>query len=364
MSEVEIPWPDGQTKSVPALWLRDNCPCEACRVQTTGEHRHLISTTSIDLAPVSTSVDHSDGDLAIVVDWGDHVSRYSTEWVAATVDQIARSHHDRAPWTPDFSPPRTALADLENPSVERAFLTDFATLGAVIITDTPTAPGSLVDIIRRWAPPLEVPFDLVHDVLVDPTGYNVAHTAEALPPHNDMASRKHPPSGQVLHMLVNDAEGGDSIIVDGLGVLAELDPDDLAVLADLPVAFRQFSETVETWAREPIVRLDASDTVIALRYANQLLQAVDPTDPRTGRWYEAYHHLSAALTNPERQCHFRLGAGDLLMLDAHRVLHGRTQFSPGTGARHLQDVYFDADDVRNELARLERAAVNELRTTS
>lgn len=364
MSEVEIPWPDGRIKAVPALWLRDNCPCEACRVEATGEHRHLICSSDIDLRPLSTTIDRSSTEPTIVVDWGDHVSRYSHEWFTTMAAQIERAHHPRSPWASDFTPRRFRLADLADAATEMAFLAEFSTLGAVIITETPTDPGSLLEILRRWAPPLEVPFDLVHDVRHDRSGYNVAHTAEALPPHNDMASRKHPPSGQMLHMLVNDAAGGDSIIVDGVGVLAELDPGDLAILAELPVAFRQFSTTIETWAREPIARLDSAGAIVGLRYSNQLLQAVDPTDPRTGRWYAAYHHLSAALTNRERQHHFRLDAGDLLMLDAHRVLHGRTEFAPGTGDRHLQDVYFDADDVRNELARLESSARTESRTAS
>ena len=43
----------------------------------------------------------------------------------------------------------------------------------------------------------------------------VAHTSKGLPPHNDFASYKSQPSIQALHMLENECEGGESIIVDG-----------------------------------------------------------------------------------------------------------------------------------------------------
>ncbi len=348
MSLVNFPWPGGERRSIPALWLRDNCPCESCRVASTNEHRMLISSVPIDLEPVATT---QVGDT-VIVDWGDHVSRYSADWMAMIATQVARAHPMPRSWRAGFEPSRVDMAELDDRAATVAFLERFVTDGAAIITNTPTEPGSLVDIIRRWAPTLEVPFALVHDVFVDPAGYNIAHTAEALPPHNDMASRKHPPSGQVLHMLVNDADGGDSIIVDGFAVLAQLDEADLAVLSDVAVGFRQFSDTVETWATEPLVRRRSDGSFVSLRYSNQLLQPLDPANPTTASWYEAYHRLSTAMNDRANQTDFRLDGGDFLMLDAHRVLHGRAEFSPGTGQRHLQDVYFDSDDLRNELARL------------
>ena len=40
----------------------------------------------------------------------------------------------------------------------------------------------------RLGPVREVLFERIHNVKVDPRGYNVAHTSLALPPHNDFAS--------------------------------------------------------------------------------------------------------------------------------------------------------------------------------
>ena len=63
------------------------------------------------------------------------------------------------------------------------------------------------------------------------------------------------------------------------------------------------------------------------------------------------------MTDASNQVTFRLDAGDTLMVNGLRVLHGRTEFRPD-GARHLQDVYFEVDDVVANLARLTGEATN------
>lgn len=50
---------------------------------------------------------------------------------------------------------------------------------------------------------------------------------------------------------------------------------------------------------------------------------------------------------------FRLDGGDILIVAAHRVLHGREAFE-AAGSRHLQDAYFELDNVRNHLVVLQR----------
>ena len=199
-------------------------------------------------------------------------------------------------------------------------------------------------------------FDRIHDVAVDRSGYNVAHTPLPLPPHNDFASYTWPPSVQALHMLVNETPGGDSIIVDGWAILTALraeQPDYFDVLSRVAVPFREFDENTETFAVEPIVRCDADDRIAGLRFSNQLMQAIDPNDPRATDFYRAYRELCRRITDPERQVTFRLNGGEILIVAAHRVLHGRQEFKPA-GHRHLQDAYFEFDNVKNLLVVLRR----------
>lgn len=349
--ELEVRWPTGRVSHLHYLWLRDNCDCEECRVVQTTEKRFMISDVPVDIAPLAVSLE---GNRLVIV-WPDgHRTVYSGK------DIEALRKADTSEWTPwdgGFSPlgyPYRAF--LDDDSVASAVITEFLDKGAVILQQAPTRPGTLELLSPRLGPIREVLFARIHDVQVDPSGYNVAHTSFALPPHNDFASYSWPPSVQALHMLVNEARGGESVIVDGwhvLGALRERHPEHFQALCEMPVPFREFDEDNETYAIAPLVRCDVDGNIVSLRFSNQLMQTMDPTAPGVGDFYRAYHALCDLVAADEVQAKFRLDGGDILIVAAHRVLHGRKAFEP-TGRRHLQDAYFELDNVRNHLKVLKR----------
>ena len=100
------------------------------------------------------------------------------------------------------------------------------------------------------------------------------------------------------------------------------------------------------------------------------MQAVNPLHPDTPLFYRAYHYLSQSImgsghednSNLADRRSFRLSAGEVICVAAHRVLHARSHIQP-TGYRHLQDAYFCHDNLRNKLTLLlrqkaERAAAS------
>ena len=128
------------------------------------------------------------------------------------------------------------------------------------------------------------------------------------------------------------------------------------MLCRTPVPFREFDDDNETYAVEPIVRLDVDGNISGFRFSNQLMQAIDPGLPDADRFYAAYHELCRRVTNPVAHSTFRLDGGQVLIVAGHRVLHGREAFNAG-GRRHLQDAYFEFDNVRNYRKVLRRRAV-------
>jgi gamma-butyrobetaine dioxygenase len=165
---------------------------------------------------------------------------------------------------------------------------------------------------------------------------------------------------QALHMLVNDAAGGASVIVDGWRVLQQLRDDHPAMfesLCSMPVPFREFDDVTETYAVAPLVRCDVDGSILSLRFSNQLMQRIDPSQPGVTDFYHAYRELCRRLTDDAAKATFRLDAGDILIVACHRVLHGRKAFDAG-GARHLQDAYFELDNVGNHLVLLSRGGAH------
>jgi gamma-butyrobetaine dioxygenase len=197
-------------------------------------------------------------------------------------------------------------------------------------------------------------------VKLDPTGFNVAYTSEALPLHNDFAQSAHPPSGQVLAMLVNDASGGESIVADGWSILERLradDPEAIEVLASIEVGFRQYSDDADGFSRSPLVRRAPDGRFTHLRFSNQLMQPIDPGHPLIDQWYVAYRKLGRLIHDRSNSISFRLRGGDMLLVNGYRILHARDAFV-ADGPRHLQDVYFTTQDVSDRLAHLRGQAVN------
>ncbi|NEO29403.1 MAG: hypothetical protein F6K36_02905 [Symploca sp. SIO3C6] len=54
--------------------------------------------------------------------------------------------------------------------------------------------------------------------------------------------------------------------------------------------------------------------------------------------------LFCYLNNPTYQYCFRLEAGDCLLVQNFRVLHGRKAFNPNSGSRHLEVAFVEWND--------------------
>lgn len=353
---VDLTWGDGDTVSLSNMWLRDNCQCRECRVEQTTEKAFRITSVPITLRPASAEVlpDVHGHDEHLLITWPDgHRTVYARELIRSLAAPMIA---DWQPWDRSFTPTNHEWSGfLNDDAAASAAITEFLLTGAVVLTGAPTTPNTLEDLAPRLGPIHEVLFERIHNVEVNPGGYNIAHTALELPPHNDMASYSWPPSVQALHFLANETPGGESVIVDGWAVLDGLrddSPDLFDALCQMPVPFRQFDQANETFTVAPIVRIDADEQITALRYSNQLMQPLNPTRPGVTEFYEAYHELSSRLLDPAVQAEFRVESGEILLVAAHRVLHARRAFEP-TGRRHLQDAYFEYDNVRNHLTVLE-----------
>lgn len=351
-NEESLQWHDGKsTHSIPLRWLRFECPCVECRVEQTSERRWLPSGRDEFIA---TKIENTDAGLTI--DWkSGHRTVFGAQRLRSSISVADRARSQPVLWGGGGEPQRFDHDQVtSDKQAMLSFMKCFRDEGTAILTGTPSIPGQLESTMSVLGLPLRETFsERIHDVWVDPAGYNIAHTNEGLPPHSDYPSYSHPPSGQVLHMIVNECSGGDSFVVDGWNAARQIQtsaPDLFSALAEVPVPFRQYSAERESFARETIVRLNTMGEVTGFRYSNQLMQPLHPGNERFSDWMDAYVALTETLTDPQNHRQFRLDSGDALFVHGHRVLHGRTQFVVD-GKRHLQDCYFEFDDI---LARVDR----------
>ena len=328
-------WQDGVQTDLPYLWLRDNCGCSECRVEQTTEKRFHLFWVARDLRLRQVTIEHAGcEDEAVAIAWPDgHLTRYRSSEIHGL---ISRPRSDLRYWDCRFRPREFDFHRfLHHDRTAADLIEDFLETGACVIVDAPTEPDSSEQLTARLGPIREVVFERIHNVVVDPKGYSIAHTKLALAPHDDFTSYNWPPSVQVLHMLVNECEGGDSAIVDAFGVVDGLrrdHPDKFDALCAVPVPFRLFSEDGESYAVNPVVEMDARGDVRLVRFNTQQMQPIPLSEPRLGDFYAAYHELSTRMNAAAAQASFRLEAGHILLIASHRVLHGRTALRSGACA--------------------------------
>lgn len=333
------------------VWLRDNCWCSECKVGQTKERRLFTAHIPADIAPVSAALD-SDGTLR--VQWSDnHVSAYSAAWLR-TYDYSERARagrrHQPTLWDGSLDPIPTFEHDavVGTDEGQIAYLDAMRDYGVAIVRNTPSTPGEAERFAETIGHVRETAFERIHNVRHDPTGYSVAHTPLELKPHTDLPSYHWPPSIQLLHFLVNEATGGESTLTDGWAVLADLkaeDPAAFETLCRVPVSFQVFSADEDTFASAPMIQLDTDGRVQTFRFSNQLAQPLDTSFEDVEAFYAAYRKLGLMIDSLRYTSTFKTASGDLITVHGHRVLHGRLPFDPTGGARHLQDVYMEYDDL-------------------
>lgn len=349
----------GGAVRLPFEWLRDNCLCLGCRIAQTDERRW--EPWRLAEPPCAVGAEVTFG--ALVIEWADgHRSEFAADGWERIRRSARRGDHEVTLWRDGYTLGRFEHdAVLADAGTHLAMFDAFRRDGAVIVTGAPTVPGTVVDFAASIGLTLvDSSLGFLFDVKLDPAGYNIAFTNEGLPPHNDNAQYIRPPSGQILSFLVNEASGGDSLVVDGWGVLEQLrasDPWAIEVLSRVEVGHRQYSTTADGFSRNPLVVRDPLGRFTHLRFSNQLMQPLPFDHPDLDEWYAAYRLLGRALTDRSNQVHFRMAGGEMLFVNGYRILHARTAYV-ADGPRHLQDVYFNVDDVHSVIARLTGDAPN------
>ena len=329
---------------LPFLWLRDNCQCDECRIIETQEKQFLLHTVPVDISPKSVEIK----DEKVFVLWPDN---HQSVIPLIQIEESGKPRYpERKSWTSKFTPTRFDWSEfLDEEEIALEALKTFVSFGAIILKNAPKEPNSLEVLSRRLGPIHETLFERIHNVSIEGYGYSVAHTSKEIPPHNDFASYKSQPSIQILHMLENECEGGDSIIVDGWEVVEDLrkdNPEYFNILKEFNVPFRQFDENNETYTVAPMINCLSNGSLESFRFSNHLMQMINPSREGVKNFYKAFHEASSRVLDSKYRSTFRLNAGEALIVASLRVLHGRESFVP-SGKRYLQDAYFVYDNALN-----------------
>jgi carnitine 3-dehydrogenase len=348
---VSVEWDDGHHDELPALWLRDNCPCGACVHPQTRER--VLDTFALDpdVGPVTVKV----GGDVLSVDWSDgHHSEYPMAWLRTSNPELPGPRF----WDAGMA---DSLPELVYDEVVAAddgllrFVEAVWTMGIAFVRNVPTTEATLRDLARRVGPIRPTSFGAEFHVEAKPDPNNVAYTALELRPHTDLPYHENPPGIQFLHCFAADVTGGESTFVDGFWVAERIrrdDPDAFGLLSNVPIPYRFHDASQDLRIAAPVISCDPDGGYREVRFHNALMAPFDRAGGRIDATYRALRRFDQVARSDEAQVVVRLQPGDVVVFRNRRVLHGRRAFVSGAGVRRLLGLYVDDDAWRSRIRTL------------
>ncbi len=342
----------------PYIWLRDNDP--AGFHPETHERTFDLTSVPVDIEPAA----HSFTPTHLSLTWPDAtVSSFTADWLYRHRPGVRR--YDAASviqqtWTADTldAIPRFSAQACHNyPDKLAQMLVALKRFGIVLVDgldDDPQSGERFGDLIGFKR---ETNYGVMFEVVNKPDPNNLAYTALALPLHTDLANQEFVPGAQFLHCITNDTTGGDSVFADGFQVCRDLEkeePDVFETLKNMSVPWRFYDESFDIITRWPVIQQLDDGQFEALTFNAHLADIPDLESDQLIKFYAAYQNIMRRIRSEKYRVEYRFQPGEMIIMANKRVLHGRTEFDPSSGHRHLRGYYIEMNEINSRLRVIAR----------
>ena len=399
--------------AVSSLWLRDSCMCPECVTPSSGQktfHTHdLVSDEMKEVSVITkTGADGATEETALRVVWScqqpeagsssttaahEHVSEYSSREL---LQRLADCHVPRYPlnlprrlWdrrTIDKALKPVSYADWmapdngSNAEFYRGLL-DLYQLGILIVDDVPDSETAVREIATQIGNIQNTFYGELFDVVSKPNAENVAYTNVFLCLHQDLLYMNDPPYIQLLHCLRNECDGGESLFCDSVQVAVDMqvkEPEHFRVLMKNDVSYHYERNGHYYYNQRPVFEVDGAregpqdivkhtawsppfqdsfkPALVLDKEIAHIRQPVPDADFRD--WAAAAKAFSDRLEHPDNMLEVKLKAGQCVLFNNRRVLHGRRQFNTSEGTRWLKGTYIDEQTFHSRVTDMMRRGVN------
>lgn len=333
-------------------WLRDNCP-SSFNAET---RERSFDIFELDTPPVAAQA-RIDGDT-LIIDWAgeSHVTRMPVSWLTTFANGGRRpdpADLPRQPWYSDHYEhlPRYSFDELCNDEAKlQSWLEAVIVQGVSIVTDMPDSDKALTRLANLTGQVRPTFFGYYFDVRTHINPTNTAYTAAALELHTDTPAEENAPGIQFLHMRANTVDGGLNLFADGVAVanrFRELDPEGFRLLAETDVPFYCEHDDYDMRTYQRIIELDQHGEVEGLTISQHMLDLADMPQEFLDDWYPAFCRFGRLLQDERFLMKFTLRAGECIVFDNHRIVHGRSAYSATSGDRYVRGCYTDRAEFRS-----------------
>lgn len=358
---LNLKWNDGFAGKYHYIWLRDNCP----QSQELASKQRIVETADIpqDIRPASAGINDS-GSLEITWSHDGHASCFEGDWLREhCYSNNKQNTGQKAKLWDAASMTKLPEADYQDVSTCDAALCDWLSMiddyGFAILRNVPNEDKMVLKVANMFGFPRKSAWSwgAEHfDVKLDPNISHLGYTSLPLLLHTDDSSFDPVPTHLLLHCMIADTEGGDTVLADGFKLAADLreqEPEKFKLLSENLLSFKYKDEEKDFATESPIISLNERGEVKAIRYSNHITQPFNMAFDHMQAYYNAYQAFAKMRSSQAYQIKFKLNPGDFYIVDNCRVLHGRAAFSK-TGNRLLQGCYVERGDLLSKLRILRR----------
>ena len=335
------------------VWLRDNCWCDECRVAQSGERRLFTAYIPSDIAPVDAWV--VDGlpegrlerraRLDIRARLAGRAHAYSLSPEAGGAGRSL----GRDPRRDSVVPARRGGVRRRRSKPRTSTL--FATYGAAIVTGTPSVEGEVERFAETDRPRARDRVRAGPQRAARPERLQRrAHTPRAQAAHRPAQlplAAEHPAAALPRQRVHRRRVHARRRLGGAARPARRRTRRPSTTLCSGAGRASSCSARTRTPGRRPRSSSSTRPGSVRLLPVLQPARAAAPGAVRRRRRRSTAPTGCSARcsTAPTTRSVFKTRNGDLLTVHCHRVLHGRLAFDPASGARHLQDVYMEFDDL-------------------
>ena len=343
---LNIEFQNGAKDCFPYIWLRDHCKDIENWDERSNQRKLFTALVDPNIKIEETKI--IEDNKKIEVKWPDMNKsvHYSGDFLYKNSLENISSNSGEALWDKQSinkAELEIKFDELEKNEGFKNLLQTIKTYGFSIINNCPTEMKTVEDIANKIGYVRNSIFGDLWSFESNTEMADSAYTQEELRPHTDGTYNHDAPGLQLLLCCEYEAEGGESIMVDGFKIakiLRENHGTSYNILSEIDIPGRYFGDGVELIAKRPVFNF-RNKKLIQVSFNNYDRGDFRLPNNKINDFYAAIRAFDKLANAKEMQWRQILKPGQLLIFNNWRVLHGRSEFS---GKRKMSGCYINKED--------------------
>ena len=343
---LNIEFQNGAKDCFPYIWLRDHCKDIENWDERSNQRKLFTALVDPNIKIEETKI--IEDNKKIEVKWPDMNKsvHYSGDFLYKNSLENISSNSGEVLWDKQSinnAELEIKFDDLDKNEGFKNLLQTIKTYGFSIINNCPTEMKTVEDIANKIGYVRNSIFGDLWSFESNTEMADSAYTQEELRPHTDGTYNHDAPGLQLLLCCEYEAEGGESIMVDGFKIaqiLRENHETSYNILSEIDIPGRYFGDGVELIAKRPVFKF-RNKKLIQVSFNNYDRGDFRLPNNKINDFYTAIRAFDKLANAKEMQWRQILKPGQLLIFNNWRVLHGRSEFS---GKRKMSGCYINKED--------------------